>query len=46
MLAIESNTSEELTLLHTMAQSVLREFEDLFVNDLPLELPSLEGIEY
>jgi len=32
--------------LHPFAQSLLREFEDVFPNDLPSELPPLRGIKH
>jgi len=35
LLMVESNTSEEVKPLHPLAQSLLREFEDVFPNYLP-----------
>jgi len=46
LLMVESNISEEVKLLHPLAQSLLREFEDVFPDDLPLGLPSIKGIEH
>ena len=43
---VESNTSGEVKPLHPFAQSLLREFEDVFPNDLPLGLPPLSGIDH
>jgi len=45
LLLVESHTSEEVALLHPFAQSLLREFEDVFPNDLPSGLPPLREIE-
>jgi len=42
---IESNLSKEVKLKHPLAQSLLKEFEDMFPNDLPLRLLALKGIE-
>jgi len=36
---IESNISEGVKPMHPLAQSLLKEFEDVFLNDLPLRLP-------
>ena len=41
----ESNTSEEVKPLHPLSQSLLREFEDVFPNDLPPGLPLIRVIE-
>jgi len=43
---VESNTSKEVKLKHPPAQSLSKEFEDMFSNDLPLRLPPLKGIEH
>jgi len=45
-LMVESNTSEEVRPLHLLAQSLLKEFEDVFHNDLPPRLPPIRGIEH
>ena len=36
LVMVESNTSEEVKPLYPLAQSLLKEFEDVFPNDLPL----------
>jgi len=46
LLMVESNTSEVVKSLHPLAQSLLREFEDVFPNDLPSGLPPFRGIEH
>jgi len=46
LLMVESNVSEEVKPLHPLAQSLLREFEDVFPNDLPPGLPPIRGIEH
>ena len=46
LLMVESNTSEEVKPIHPFAQSLLREFEDVFPNDLPQGLPPIRGIEH
>ena len=46
LLIVESNTSEEVKPLHPLAQSLLREFEDVFPNDLPSGLSRIRGIEH
>jgi len=38
---VESNTIKKAKPLHPHAQSLLREFEDVFLNYLPSELPLL-----
>jgi len=43
---VESNAREEVKPLHPLAQSVSREFEDVFPNDIPFRLPLLRGIEH
>jgi len=43
---VERNTSEVVKHLNPLDQSFLREFEEIFPNDLPLELPSLRVIEH
>jgi len=45
-LMVESNASEEVKPLHPLAQLFLKEFEDVFPNDLPLRLPPIRGIEH
>ena len=46
LLMVESNTSKEVKPLHPLAQSLLREFEDVFLNDLPLGLPPIKGLKH
>jgi len=46
LLLVKSNTSEEVKPLHPLAQSLLREFENVFPNDLPPGLLSLREIEH
>jgi len=46
LLLVESNTSEVVKLLHPLAQSLLREFKDMFPNGLPLGLPPFRGINH
>jgi len=46
LLMVESNTCEEVKPLHPLAQSLLREFDDIFSNDLPPGLPPVRGIEH
>ena len=46
ILMVESNTCEEVELMHPLAQSLLREFVDIFSNYLPPWLFSLRGIEH
>ena len=43
--AVETNTSEEVKPLHCLPQPLLKEFEDVFPNDLHLRQPPLRGIE-
>ena len=44
---VELNTSEEVKPSHRLGQSLLREFEDVFPNNLSAPgLPSLRGIKY
>ena len=45
-LMVESNTFEDIKSMHPLAQSLLREFVDVFLNDLPPRLPPLSGIKY
>ena len=45
LLMIESNTSKGVKPMHALAQSLLKEFEDVFSNDLPSGLPTLRGIK-
>ena len=45
LLMVESNTSEEVKLLHPLAQLLLRESKDVFANDLPLGLSPTRGIK-
>jgi len=46
LLMVESNTCEEVKLMHHITQSLLREFMDVFPNYLPLRLASLRGIKH
>jgi len=46
LLMVELNTSEEATPLHPLAQSLMKEFKDVFPNDLPPGLPPIRGIEH
>jgi len=46
LLMVTSNTSEVVKPLHPLAQSLLREFEDVFLNDLPLRLSPFRVIEH
>ena len=46
LLMIESNISDKVKPLHPLAQSLLREFEDVFFNDISLRLPPLRGTEH
>ena len=43
---VESNTSEVVKPLHTLGQSRLKEFWDVFPNDLPSGLLHLREIEH
>ena len=43
---VESNSSERVKPIHPLAQSPLKEFEDVFPNDLPPGLPPLRGIKH
>ena len=45
LLMVESNTCEEVKLMHPLTQSLLREFKNVFPNDLLPRLPPLRGIE-
>jgi len=45
LLVVESNTSKGVKPMHPLAQSLLKEFEDVFSNDLPSGLPTLRGIK-
>jgi len=42
----ESNISEGGKPTHPLSQSLLKEFEDVFPNDLPLGLPPLRGAKH
>jgi len=46
LLMVDSNISEEVNPLHPLAQSFLREFEDVIPNDLPPRLAPIRGIEH
>jgi len=46
LLMIKSNTSEGVKPMHPLAQSLLKVFEDVFPNDLPLGLSHLRGIRH
>jgi len=46
LLMVESNTSEEVKPLYPLAQSLLREFDDVYPNNLPLGLSPIRGIEH
>jgi len=43
---IETKVSEEVKLLHPLTQSLLRDFGNMFPNDLSPRLPLLRGIEH
>jgi len=43
---VESNTGEEVKPLHPLGQSLLREFKDVFPNNLPPRTPPIRGIEH
>ena len=43
---VESNSSERVKPIHPLAQSPLKEFDDVLPNDLPPWFPSLRGIEH
>jgi len=43
---VESNISEEVKPLHPFAQSLSRELDDVFPNDLPPMLRPIRGIEH
>jgi len=45
LLMVESNRSEVVKTLHRLAQSLLREFENVFPNGLPSEHPPFRGIK-
>ena len=46
LLMVESNIIKEVKPLYPCAQSLLREFEDIFPNDLPPGLLPIRGIEH
>jgi len=46
IILVESNTSEKVKPLHHLAQSLLKDFEDVFLNDVSTRLPQLRGIEH
>jgi len=46
LLMVESNICEVVKPLHPLAQSLLKEFEDIFSNDQPLGPPPFIGIKY
>ena len=46
LLMVESNTSEEVKPLHPLAQSLLRDFKDVFPNDLLPRLHPIREIEH
>jgi len=46
LLMVESNTCEGVKPMLPIAQSLLREFEDVFPNDSPLGLHPFRGIEH
>jgi len=46
LLMVESNTSGEVKPLYLLAQSLLKEFVDVFSNNLPPGLPLIRGIKH
>jgi len=46
LLMVEENASDGAKPIHPITQSLLREFEDVVRNDLPLGLPFLRGIKH
>jgi len=46
LLLAESNTTEESRPLHPLAQSLLREFEDIFSSDIPPRYVPLREIKH
>ena len=46
LLIVESNTCKGVKPMHPLAQSLLREFGDIYPNNLPSELPHLRGIKH
>jgi len=46
LLMVESNASKGEKTMHHFTQSLLKEFEDVFPNNLPPGLPPLRGITY
>ena len=46
LLMVESNISERVEPIHPLAQSLLKDFKDVFANDLPPGLPPLRGIKH
>ena len=46
LLMVDSNTREEVKSLHPLTQLLLREFDNVFPNDIPLGLPHLREIKH